>query len=167
MKENWHCEMSSSDKRNWNNLHADLIARQLWEKLGWVKINVWFLRCLFQKLSVWLKYLKDTVLAKRMFFLLCHLVYWIYIYLYVLYVCVNVFLEYILLSYLKCIWHAHSWNLSVCSQEKLMEINTHSWDFLYLNVQVSSVEFAQLLLLLLLFTRDGFKTTATKQPRKP
>lgn len=44
------------------------------------------------------KYLKDTVLAKRMFFLLCHLFYWIYVYLYVLYVCVNVFLEYILLS---------------------------------------------------------------------
>lgn len=56
----------------------------------------------------------------------------------------------------------HSWNLSVCSQEKLMEISTHSWDFFYLNVQVSSMEFTQLLL----FTRDGFKTTTTHKKTK-
>lgn len=44
MRENWLCGMSSYGRKNWNNLPADSIARQLWERHGWAKTSVLSLR---------------------------------------------------------------------------------------------------------------------------
>lgn len=86
----------------------------------------------FQKLSVWLKWfqvLKGHSSCKEDGFSSVPLILLnLCIFICIACLCKCIFRVYVTDLSLMHLTH-QSWNLSVCSQEKLIEINTHSWDF--------------------------------------